>query len=689
MNTQDFLVELGTEELPPKALKKLSAAFTDGILSRLDAAQIGYGAHQSFATPRRLALLIKRLETAQPSQTIERLGPAVDAPEKAVVGFAKSCGISIDKLEPVKTPKGTRLGYRYTKQGVETYSLLAEMVSQSLSNLPIPKRMRWGAHRDEFVRPVHWLVMLLGNKIVDCNILGLQAGKQSFGHRFHANQSITINSPADYQQILKTEGYVIADFSYRRDIIRSQVMLEAEKLKGTAVICNDLLDEVTALVEWPVALSGHFDETFLSVPDQALISTMKEHQKYFHVIDEKGSLKPHFITVSNIKSREPKQEILGNERVIRPRLSDAKFFFEKDKKITLKQRREELKLIVFQSKLGSIFDKTERIAVLAKWIAEQEGSNGHVAEKAGRLSKSDLVSEMVLEFPELQGIMGQYYAKHDGEEPEVCTAINEQYMPRFSGDDLPFSITGSALAIADKIDTIVGIFGVGLLPTGSKDPFALRRASIGVLRIIVEKKLNLDLRNLIKKAAEVYKSAAIELSEHKKIETAVFAYIMERFDASYQEKGVAAEVINAVKALSPSRPLDFDQRIKAVCRFYEMKEAKSLSSANKRVSNIMAKAGDFVIPDIIDESLLKEVEEVNLKNALISKKEEIRPLLDQGRYAVAMESLVDLKDPVDIFFDKVLVNSDNQAVKLNRYALLKQLRSLFLHVADISLLQKA
>ena len=549
--------------------------------------------------------------------------------------------------------------------------------------------MRWGSRRDEFVRPVHWLVMLLNDNVIECEILGLQAGNQSRGHRFHANKAITISKPSEYQHLLKTEGHVLADLSVRRDAVRSQVVLEAENCNGTAVICEDLLDEVTALVEWPVALSGRFDNDFLSVPAESLISSMKEHQKYFHVVDQNGVLKPNFITVSNIQSKDPEQVISGNERVIRPRLSDAKFFFETDKNTTLEARREKLKPIVFQAKLGSIFDKTERVAKLAAWIAEQEGGNSQTAEKAGKLSKSDLVSEMVLEFPELQGIMGQYYAAHDGEAPEVCAALNEQYMPRFAGDKLPASLTGCAVAIADKIDTIAGIFGIGQLPTGSKDPFALRRASIGVLRIIVEKKLNLDLSELIQQAAKEYQSASVDLSDQDKIETTAVNYMLERFDASYQEEGVATEVINSVKALRPTRPLDFDQRINAVCRFYEMEEAKALASANKRVSNIMTKAGDLVVPDIIDENLLREKEEVDLRNALAAKKDEVTPLLEQGHYAMVMEALVALKEPVDIFFDKVLVNAEEEAVKLNRYALLKQLRSLFLHVADISLLQKS
>ena len=696
MSTQDFLVELGTEELPPKALKKLSQAFTDGIISGLTNAQLSFSEYQSFAAPRRLALLIKGLETAQPDQKLERRGPAIQAafdasgnPTKAAEGFARSNGVSVDQLETLDTPKGAWLVYRSVKQGTATASLLPEIVSQSLAGLPIPKRMRWGARREEFVRPVHWLVMLLGDEVIDCEILGLKAGAESRGHRFHANQAITIGQPSNYQKVLEEEGKVLADFTARSEVIRQQVMTEANRINGTAVICEDLLDEVTALVEWPVALSGRFDDDFLSVPAESLISSMKEHQKYFHVVDDNDALKPFFITVSNIESNDPQQVISGNERVIRPRLSDAKFFFETDKKTTLEARREKLKPIVFQQQLGSLFNKTERVSKLAAWIATQEGGNSGAAERAGQLAKSDLVSEMVLEFPELQGIMGQYYAAHDGEEREVSKALNEQYMPRFAGDNLPSSLTGCALAIADKIDTIAGIFGIGQLPTGSKDPFGLRRASIGVLRIIVEKKLNLDLNDLIDQAAKGYQSTNVELPEISNLKKTSVDYMLERFDAAYQEEGVATEIINSVKALRPTRPIDFDQRIKAISRFYDMTEANALASANKRVSNILAKACDIIIPDFIDDTLLKESEEVNLAKALFTKREEVTPLIEQGLYAMVMESLVALKEPVDIFFDKVLVNAEDEEVKLNRYALLKQLRSLFLHVADISLLQKS
>ncbi|USE39881.1 glycine--tRNA ligase subunit beta [Endozoicomonas sp. SCSIO W0465] len=693
---EDFLIELGTEELPPKALKSLSEAFTRGIISGLEKNQITFTRYESFAAPRRLALLITGLDTAQPDQQLERKGPAIKAaydaegnPSKAALGFARANGVHFEDLEQEETPKGTWLVYRSVKPGEATRDLLPEIVTQSLDNLPIPKRMRWGASRTEFVRPVHWLLMLQGNSVIDCEILGLKSGNTTRGHRFHAHQAITITKPADYAQALREQGKVIASFDTRREIIREQVEQVATTINGHSVIDPDLLDEVTALNEWPVALCGRFDEEFLSVPSEALISSMKGHQKYFHVENSEGKLLPHFITVANIESSGPRHVVEGNEKVIRPRLADAKFFYDTDRKKTQDDRREKLKPIVFQAQLGSVFAKTERIARLSSYIAETEGGDAKLAERAGQLCKSDLVSEMVLEFPELQGIMGQYYADNDGENPEVSKTLYEQYMPRFAGDQLPSTLIGCAVAIADKVDTITGIFGINQLPTGSKDPFALRRASIGVLRIIVEKKLNLDLVALIDQAIQGYQEQGVSLPALDNLNTTIVNYMLERFDAAYQEEGIAIEIVNSVKALRPTRPLDFDLRIKAITRFNAMNEADALASANKRVSNILAKAGDIVIPDALDETLLREVAEIELAKVVFVKKQEIAPALEAGRYAVVMDNLAALKEPVDRFFDQVLVNAEEEAVRLNRYALLKQLRSLFLQVADISLLQKS
>ncbi|MDP0561550.1 MAG: glycine--tRNA ligase subunit beta [Candidatus Endonucleobacter sp. (ex Gigantidas childressi)] len=695
MNSKDFLVELGTEELPPKALKKLSQAFTDSILTSLDLVEISYGEHQSFASPRRLSLLIRELKIAQPDQAIERRGPAIEAafdnqnnPTKAAKGFASSNNTCVNHLETIKTKKGNYLVYRYIKQGTQTVSLLPKIISQSLFNLPTPKRMRWGARREEFVRPVHWLIMLYGDEVVNCDILGLKAGRESWGHRFHTTRPLTINKPSDYQKTLEVEGKVIADFNERRNIIRKLITAESKKINNTAVVCEDLLDEVTALVEWPIALSGQFDDEFLSIPAESLISSMKEHQKYFHIVNAKGALQPFFITISNIESKDPQQVILGNERVIRSRLTDAKFFFESDKKTTLETQREKLKLIVFQAQLGSLFNKTERISTLAAWIAGQEKGNTETAKRAGLLAKSDLVSNMVLEFPDLQGVMGEYYATHDGEKGETSKAIKEHYLPRFSGDNLPSTLTSCALAIADKIDTIVGIFSVGQPPTGSKDPFGLRRSSIGVLRIIVEKKLDIDIETLIEQTLIGYQSTGIALPKDKTINKTVVDYLLDRFDSTYQEEGVAKEIINSVKVLRPTRPLDFDNRIKAVCRFSQLSEAEALASANKRVSNMLTKSEGFFIPDTVDDTLLKDEAEVNLVQQLLRKRKEIIPLLELALYDNIMESLATLKKPIDVFFETVLINTEEEKVKLNRYAILKQLRNLFLHVADISLLQK-
>ncbi|GAA4650611.1 glycine--tRNA ligase subunit beta [Kistimonas scapharcae] len=696
MATQDFLVELGTEELPPKALKTLGNAFAEGILQRLEKAGLAYGNHQVFAAPRRLALLVRELETAQPDRDVERKGPAVQAaydaegnPTKAAEGFSRSCGVTVSDLVTEETDKGAWLVFRSTEKGSATAELLPAMVKASLDELPIPKRMRWGASRVEFVRPVHWLVMLLGNEVVDCKILGLTAGRETRGHRFHHNDVITIENPADYQRLLARNGYVIADFEGRRSTIRQQVEAEARKLSCEAVIDEDLLDEVTALNEWPVALAGRFDDEFLEVPQEALISSMKEHQKYFHAVDSEGNLKPYFITIANIESQDPAQVIAGNEKVIRPRLADAKFFYDNDRKSTLEERRETLKPVVFQSKLGSLYAKTERIARLAAYIASQEGGNSDWARRAGELCKSDLVSDMVQEFPELQGIMGQYYGINDGEPEEVCRALNEQYMPRFAGDELPTGLTGCAVAIADKLDTLTGIFGINQPPSGNKDPFALRRATLGILRIIVEKKLNLDLRSLIAVAIEGYAEQGTELPAGEALNETVLDFMLERFRAWYQDEKIPVEVFLSVKALKPSQPYDFDRRVKAIHNFSRMPEALALAAANKRVSNIMAKAGDLVIPDNVDEALLTEEAEKALASALSAKRDEVQPLLGERKYSTAMERMASLKDTVDNFFDTVLVNAEDQQVRLNRYALLRQLRDQFLHVADISLLQKS
>ncbi len=689
----DFLVELGTEELPPKALKKLSTAFVDGIVSELAARNIAFGEVKAYAAPRRLGLLIKDLADQQPDQPFERKGPAVKAafdaegkPTKAAQGFASSCGVSVDALETVEEGKGAWLLYRTIKKGEATTALLPSLVQKSLDQLPIPKRMRWGAKRVEFVRPAHWLVMLYGDDVIDCEILGLQSANLSRGHRFHCNQDVVIESPASYAENLRS-AYVVADFAERRQQIRAQVEAQAQQLGATAVIDEDLLDEVTALNEWPVALTGRFEERFLEVPAEALISTMKENQKYFHLVDDKQQLLPNFITIANIESQDPSQVIAGNERVVRPRLADAKFFFDTDRKTTLEAQREKLKPVVFQAQLGSLFDKTERIASLSGYIAEQIGADRAEAIEAGQLSKSDLNTEMVLEFTDLQGIMGEYYARFEGKSEAVAKALNEQYMPRFAGDQLPSGQIGAAVSISDKIDTLVGIFGIGQPPSGNKDPFGLRRATLGVLRIMVEKELNLDLDALLRQAVANYQQAGVALSVDgsvDKLVDQVLEFMLERFRAWYSDAGIPVEVFLAVRALKPTQPLDFNQRVEAVNHFRTLAEAETLAAANKRVSNILAKAEGLEIPATVNPSLLSESAEKALAEAVAAKQNDVAPLMAERDYQAVLESLASLKEVVDNFFEEVLVNAEDSAVRANRYALLSQLRNLFLGVADIS-----
>lgn len=692
MATQDFLVELGTEELPPKALKPLSDAFTQGIARGLEEAGVEFAKVESFAAPRRLAVRIRDLADSQQDKSVEKRGPAVKAafddagnPTRALTGFATSLGVTPDQLDTLETDKGAWVVYRTVEQGKPTVELMPELVEQSLASLPIPKRMRWGAHRTEFVRPVHWVVMLFGNKVIETPIMGLNPGNKTRGHRFHCPKSLIVPTPNDYEVVLKQEGYVIADFAERREQIRAGVTELAEKeAGGKAVIDEDLLDEVTALNEWPVPLMGRFEERFLEVPAEALISSMKEHQKYFHVVAADGEMLPLFITVANIESKDPSQVISGNEKVIRPRLSDAAFFYETDRKTKLEDRIDALKPIVFQEKLGSIYDKSVRVAALARKIADAIGSDPALAERAAMLAKTDLVTEMVLEFTDLQGIMGQYYAANDGEPEDVAKALNEQYMPRFAGDDLPTTLTGCAIAIADRLDSLVGLFGINQPPSGTRDPFALRRASLGVLRIIIERGLPLDLQTCCEWAEENF----TVLTEQNTASTVV-DYMLERFRAHYDEQGIGAEVYLAVHARRPTRPLDFDRRVKAVEAFRQLPEAQALAGANKRVSNILTKQGGDSIGETVDASLLRDSAEKALAEQVDQQSARVLPLFENGDYASALSSLASLREPVDSFFDEVMVMADDEATRNNRLALLNRLRNLFLRVADISLLPTA
>ena len=689
--SRDFLLELGTEELPPTALKSLLAALAAGVKAGLDDAGLPYNAINSYASPRRLALVVEQLAEATPVRQVTNWGPpaqvAFDAdgkPTRAAEAFAKKNGLAIDELTTENDGKADKLVAHQEAGGEPTTDLLAAIVRDALAKLPIPKRMRWGAKRTEFVRPAHWLVMLFGDDVVEAEVLGLSAGRDSRGHRFHHNQVISIDSPGNYVEIMKA-AYVQVDMAARRALIIDQVNREAAAIDGTAVIDEDLLDEVTALVEWPVALTGRFEERFLQVPAEALVSSMAEHQKYFHVVDNDGQLKPYFITVANIESQDPSQVIDGNERVIRPRLSDAAFFFETDKKHTLASQRKRLGSIVFQAKLGSILDKTDRIAALAASIASDIGADAAKAKRAGELSKADLVTEMVLEFDKMQGIAGYYYALNDGEDPEVANALKEQYLPKYAGDELPDTQTGTLIALADRLDTIVGIFGIGQKPTGSKDPFALRRASLGALRLMVEKDINLDLRELLKRAASGHgdniKDAASTVEES-------LAYMLERFRAWYEEDQIATEVYLAVAAKKLSHPVDINTRVLAVDAFAQLPEAQALAAANKRVSNILSKLEEAPASEV-NTKLLAEPAEQQLAEAVADKAQRVAPLFAERRYADALAELATLRAAVDTFFDDVMVMADDQALRNNRLALLAQLRGLFLQVADISALAPA
>lgn len=687
--TRDLLIELGTEELPPKALKSLSNAFTNGVVEGLKAASLAPSDVTSFAAPRRMGILLKDVPVKQEDQQVEKRGPAKKAafdadgnPTKAVEGFARSCGVSVNELQEIETSKGTWLGFRQQVAGKATADLIGDIVSQSLAKLPIPKRMRWGDNDIEFVRPVHWLVMLFGDEIVNAEVLGLTAGRESRGHRFHFNETINITSPATYEEQLLDTGKVIASYEARRDAIRKKAETAAEQLGGVAQIDEALLNEVTALVEWPVAVTGGFDEEFLEIPQECLITSMQDHQKYFPVVDKNGKLLPHFITISNIESKNPAVVSEGNERVIRPRFSDAKFFWEQDCKIPLASHRDATKKIVFQQKLGTLYEKTERVAILASAIAEELGADAAQASRAAELSKCDLVSDMVQEFAELQGIMGRYYAEKDGEASSVAHAMHEQYQPGFAGDSIPAGQIGQILSLADKIDTVLGIFAIGMKPTGTKDPFALRRAALGILRIIIEAKLDLNLKDLLKTAAEGLKDKI----DAKPAIDETFDYVMERLKAYYQDQGINTDTVDAVAGLRPQKPLDFDHRVKAVAEFRHLPEAEPLAAANKRISNIIKKA-EADIPDSVDEGLLAEPQEIALYNTIVAQSDKVQPLFKDGKYTEALASLAGLRTDVDNFFDNVMVMTEDEKLKNNRLALLSQLRNLFLEVADLSRVQ--
>ncbi|MFV4845950.1 glycine--tRNA ligase subunit beta [Edwardsiella tarda] len=689
MTQQTFLVEIGTEELPPKALRSLAQAFADNFRSELDNAGLAHGDIAWFAAPRRLALKVAALDAAQPDREIEKRGPAIaqafDAdgkPTKAAEGWARGCGISVEQAERLTTDKGEWLLYRAQQKGQRAQELLPTLVANALSRLPIPKLMRWGANDTQFVRPVHTVTLLLGSESIPATILGIQSDRVIRGHRFMGEPEFTIDNADQYPQILLERGKVIADYEARKAQIKRDAEAAAARIGGQADLSDSLLEEVTSLVEWPVVLTAKFEEKFLAVPAEALVYTMKGDQKYFPVYDAQGKLLPNFIFVANVDSKDAQQIIAGNEKVVRPRLADAEFFFKTDRKQRLEDNLPRLESVLFQQQLGSLRDKTDRIAALAGWIAQQIGADVNMATRAGLLSKCDLMTNMVFEFTDTQGVMGMHYARHDGEAEEVAVSLNEQYMPRFAGDALPSSLVACAVAIADKMDTLAGIFGIGQHPKGDKDPFALRRAALGVLRIIVEKKLPLDLLTLTQEAVRLYGD---KLSNAKVVEDVV-DFMLGRFRAWYQEEGHAVDTIQAVLARRPTRPADFDARVRAVSHFRTLDEAATLAAANKRVSNILAKSSD-TLADQVQATLLKEAAEIRLATNLITLQEKLAPLFAAGQYQEALVELATLRQPVDDFFEQVMVMADDEQVRINRLTLLSKLRDLFLQVADISVLQ--
>ncbi|PRI65474.1 Glycine--tRNA ligase beta subunit [Haemophilus influenzae] len=688
MTTQNFLVEIGTEELPPKALKTLATSFADNVEAELNQAGLSFDKIEWFAAPRRLAVKVLNLATQQPSKEIEKRGPAVSAafdaegkPTKAAEGWARGCGITVEQAERIATDKGEWLVHRAKIEGQPTKNLLNDIVANALAKLPIPKPMRWADKTVQFIRPVHTVTMLLGDELIEGEILGVASARTIRGHRFLGEKEFEIQHADQYPQLLREKGSVVADFNERKAEILAKSQAKATALGGVADIEESLLEEVTSLVEYPNVLAAKFEEHFLAVPAEALVYTMKGDQKYFPIYDKDGKLLPHFIFVSNINPEDPTAIIEGNEKVVRPRLTDAEFFFKTDLKQKLVDRLPRLETVLFQQQLGTLKDKTDRIEQLAGEIAKQIGADEAKAKRAGLLSKCDLMTNMVFEFTDTQGVMGMHYARHDGEDEEVAVALNEQYMPRFAGDELPKSLVASAVALADKFDTLTGIFGIGQAPKGSADPFALRRAALGALRIIVEKNLPLDLEDLVKKSAALFDDKLT----NQNVVADVVDFMLGRFRAWYQDEGIEVDVIQAVLARRPTRPADFDARVRAVSHFRTLDSAEALTAANKRVSNILAKA-DAAIGEI-NLTVCVEQAEKALAEAVLALRTEVQPLIAQGDYTTVLDKLANLRAPVDSFFDNVMVNAEDPALRQNRLAILNTLQGLFLQVADISVLQ--
>ncbi len=705
MSTRDLLVEIGTEELPPKSLPALSAAFGDGILAGLAAAGIRHGKVERYAAPRRLALLVRRVAEHQPDQELKRKGPPVGAafapdgaPTRAATAFAESCGTTVAQLGRIQEPKGEFLYHAGIRPGAATATLLGGIVQASLDRLPIAKRMRWGSGSAEFVRPVHWIVLMFGRDVVPATLLGVAAGNRTRGHRFMAPREIPLATPSSYAARLEKAGRVIADFARRRELIRAGVTALATEHGGRALIGEALLDEVTALVEWPAPLAGRFEERFLALPREVLIATLQDHQRYFPVEDASGRLTSLFITVANIVSRAPEEVRRGNERVVRPRLADAAFFWDQDCKTPLAARLEQLKSVTFQAQLGSYFARAARIRALAVSLAPLTGADVTATARAAELAKCDLLTGLVGEFTELQGTMGAYYARHGGESEAVATAIGEQYLPRYAGDALPESPAGSALALADKLDTIVGAFAIGQKPTGAKDPFGVRRATLGLLRIVLEQRLELDVPAVTALAYEAIRADLLAQAATRTdgkpapappaadvLGREVYDYAFERLRAHYLESGagITSEMFDAVLDRRPASPLDFDARLRALGAFLALADGAALTGANKRIANILRKAG--TLPGgVLDATRYESAEERTLAAEIAAVTPVVEGHLAQRDYAAALRQLATLRPAVDAFFDKVMVMADDPAVRANRLTLLASMQRLFLEVADLS-----
>ncbi len=686
---RDLLFELGTEELPPKSLLTLSRALQAQVEAGLGKAGLTFADIESYATPRRLALIVRCLDVAQPDQEIERRGPAAQAayqpdgsPSRALEGFLRSCNATAEQLITLETDKGAWVAVRQTVKGMRTAERVPDILRQALAGLPIAKRMRWGDGTAEFVRPVHWVVLLFGDEVIEADILGIPTGRTSRGHRFHGQGSITLASPADYAATLERDGRVLADFATRQRKVRALAEAAAASVNGRAVIDDDLLDEVTALVEWPVPVLGGIEARYLELPAEVLITTIQNNQKYFPVKDAQGRLLPYFITFSNLDSTRPDTVREGNERVVRPRLADAEFFWNLDRRRTLESRVEELGQVTFQKTLGSLLDKNERVRHLAQIIAERLGFDGAAADRAARLAKADLLTAMVGEFPELQGIMGRYYALAEGEPVAIAMAIEEQYLPRVSGGALPETDTGRVLALAEKLDTLAGIFSAGLIPTGDKDPYALRRAALGAIRIIIESGLELDVPELLDAALGQFRHAF----DAGKTRELVHNFMLERLRGYCLDRGYRPDEFEAVLAVWPASLVDFERRLGAVRAFRHLPEAESLAAANKRIRNILRKAGEAVVANV-DDAGLSEPAEKALLEAVRDARESTLPMLQQGDYTAALRRLAQLRACVDGFFDTVMVMAEDDALRRNRLGLLAIVEGLFLDIADISRLQ--